>query len=176
MSDEKVYVLDSSGIIGGFIHEKLANFTTSQIIMEIKDLKSKIILQRALEEGLITIKEPAPEDMGRVEEVINKSGDLLRLSEADKKIIALAVSLQKNKTRPVVVTDDYSIQNVLRIMEISYKSVLTPGITETVVWVKFCKGCKRKYPSNYTPDECEICGSPISRKRIEKNLISKKIE
>ncbi|MCE5213528.1 MAG: ribonuclease VapC [Methanobacterium sp.] len=164
----QVYVLDSSGIIGGFFSKKLPNFTTSQVIMEIKDLKSKIFLQSALEDGHITITEPTKEDLNHVEEVITGSGDILRLSDVDKQVIALALTLQKDDMSPTVVTDDYSIQNVLKIMKIPFKSVLTRGIEDVVGWIKFCKGCKKIYSPDYSLTECEICGSPISRKRKKK--------
>lgn len=167
MSNE-VYVLDSSGIIGGFISKKLPNFTTSQVIREIKDFKSQILLQTAIENGQINIKEPAIQDIKRVEEIITESGDILRLSEVDKQIIALALTLQGDDMKPTVVTDDYSIQNALKIMEIPSKSILTKGIDDTVGWTKFCKGCKKIYPPQYSLKECEICGSPIHRKRINK--------
>lgn len=168
--DNEVYVLDSSGIIGGFISRELPNFTTSQVIMEIKDLKSQISLQSAIENGLINIREPDPMDIKEVEEVIKESGDLLRLSDVDKQVLALAISLRKYNMVPTVVTDDYSIQNVLKIMGISYRSVLTRGIEDVIGWVKFCKGCKKRYPSDYSQTDCEICGSPIFRKRIKKKV------
>lgn len=164
---KKVYVLDSSGIIGGFLSRKSPNFTTSQVLMEIKDLKSQIFLQSAMEEGCIAIKEPATLDIKRVEEVISKSGDVLRLSDVDKQIIALALTLKSDNMLPTVVTDDYSIQNVLKIMEIPFRSVLTRGIEDVIGWIKFCKGCKKIYPPEYSLNECEICGSPISRKRTK---------
>lgn len=114
--------------------------------MEIKDLKSQISLQSAIENGLITIKEPDSHDIKEVEKVIKESGDVLRLSDADKQVLALAISLKRDNMIPTVVTDDYSIQNVLKIMGISYRSVLTKGIEDVVGWVKFCKGCKRDIP------------------------------
>ena len=55
---EKVYVLDASGIIGGFISSKNKNFTSSDVVSEIKDLKSQIALQSALDHGKIIIEEP----------------------------------------------------------------------------------------------------------------------
>ncbi len=165
---KKVYVLDSSGIIGGFLSRKFPNYTTSQVILEIKDIKSQIFLQNALENQQITIKEPQSQDMQKVEKVITRSGDILRLSDVDKQIIALAITLKRNNMLPTVVTDDYSIQNVLKIMEIPFRSVLTKGIEDVVGWIKFCKGCKKIYPSDYSLKDCEICGSPISRKRTRK--------
>lgn len=165
---KKVFVLDSSGIIGGFLSVKFPNYTTSQVVMEIKDIKSQLFLQDALENKQITIKEPSFQDIDGVEKVITRSGDLLRLSDVDKGVIALAMTLKRDNLLPTVVTDDYSIQNVLKIMEIPFKSVLTKGIEDVVGWIKFCKGCKKTYPSNYTGTDCEICGSPISRKRTRK--------
>jgi UPF0271 protein len=165
---KKVFVLDSSGIIGGFVSGEFPNYTTSQVVTEIKDIKSQLFLQEALENRQMTIKEPSPKDIGVVEEVIIRSGDLLRLSDVDKEVVALAVSLKRDNMSPTVVTDDYSIQNVLKIMEIPFRSVLTRGIDDVVGWIKFCKGCKKTYPSDYQGTDCEICGSPISRKRTRK--------
>jgi UPF0271 protein len=69
----------------------------------------------------------------------------------------------------MVVTDDYSMQNVLKIVGIPYRSVLTEGIKEIYGWIKVCKGCKKKYPSEYLFDECEICGTRIIKKRLKMN-------
>jgi UPF0271 protein len=167
---EKAFILDSSGIIGGFLSLEFPNYTTSQVIMEIKDIKSQIFLQNAIDHNHITIKEPEIKDLKEVEEIITKSGDLLRLSDVDVGIIALALTQKEQGTNPIVVTDDYSIQNVLKIIEIPFKSVLTPGIEDVVGWVKFCKGCKKVYPSDYQGTDCEICGSHIKRKRTKKLL------
>ncbi len=165
---KKVYILDSSGIIGGFLSQKNPNYTTSKVIMEIKDLKSQIFLQNAIDQNNITIREPEIRDLQKVKKVITKSGDLLRLSDVDIGIIALALTLKEKGLEPILVTDDYSIQNVLKIMEIPFKSLLTPGIEDVVGWIKFCKGCKKIYPSDYPEPDCEVCGSPISRKRRKK--------
>lgn len=170
----KVYVLDASGIIGGFLSYKFPNFTTSQVITEIKDLKSRLFLENAIHENNITIKEPEIEDLKEVEKIIKKSGDLLRLSDTDKGIIALALTLKAQGNHPILVSDDYSIQNVLKIMDLPFKSVLTRGIEDVVGWIKFCKGCKKIYPSDYSHTDCEICGSPISRKRIKGDLNKKR--
>jgi len=164
---EKVYVLDASGIIGGFISSKHKNITSSAVISEIKDLKSQIVLQSALGQGNIIIEEPDSDALNKVQGAIENSGDILRLSKVDKTVVALAVSLTK-KYSPTVVTDDYSIQNILKILEIPYRSVLTEGIREIYGWIKICRGCRKKYPSNYQWDDCEICGSAVYRKRIKK--------
>ncbi|MCC7558452.1 MAG: ribonuclease VapC [Methanobacteriaceae archaeon] len=164
---KKVYVLDSSAFIGGFCSQKKPNFTTPEVIGEVKDVKSNLFLQSAVNEGKIQIKNPDKESTVKLNGVIKTSGDVVRLSSVDKNIIALALTLKKEKFEPTVVTDDYSMQNVLKILEIPYRSVLTEGITEIYNWIKICKGCKKRYASDYKFDECEICGSPIIKKRIK---------
>jgi len=164
---QKIYVLDASAFIGGFYSKDAPNFTTEDVILEVKDIKSKIMLQSAIEQGRIKIKEPDYGDIKQVDEIVKTSGDIISLSDVDKKIVALALALKKENFSPIVVTDDYSMQNVLKIIKIPYSSVLTRGIKEVFRWIKICKGCKKKYPPDYPSEECEICGSPVFRKRIE---------
>jgi len=164
---EKVYVLDASGIIGGFISSKHKNITINGVLSEIKDLKSQISLQSALDEGKIMVKEPDNDSVKQVKSAIHNSGDILRLSEVDISLVALAVTLLKNY-HPTVVTDDYSIQNILKILKIPYQGVMTEGITGIYGWIKICRGCRHHYPSDYQGEDCEICGSPVYRKRIKK--------
>ena len=164
---EKVYVLDASGIIGGFISSKNRNVTTNGVISEIKDFKSQMTLESALREKKLIIKEPDSDSLDQVQTAIKNSGDILRLSEVDKQLVALAITL-KSGFNPVVVTDDYSIQNILEILQIPYRRVLTEGINEVYGWIKICRGCRKKYSPSYPADECEICGSTVYRKRIKK--------
>ena len=166
--NDKVYVLDASAIIGGFSSKEFQNYITASVISEIKDLKSKIILESAVEEGSIRIMEPESVDIKNVLDIITKSGDVLRLSNTDKNLVALAFKLKRESYDPMLVTDDYSMQNVLKIVGITYRSVLTEGIKGIYGWVKVCKGCKKNYPPEYAFDECEICGTRIIKKRIKK--------
>jgi UPF0271 protein len=108
------------------------------------------------------------ESLELIDSTIKLSGDVLRLSLVDKKLLALALSIKKLQGNVTVITDDYTMQNVLKILEIPYKSVLTSGIKQIYAWKRICKGCKKEYSDDYSYDECEICGSPIYKKRIKK--------
>jgi UPF0271 protein len=165
----KVYVLDASAIIGGFASKKYQSFITASVVSEIKDLKSKLLLESAIDNSSIKIMEPESIDIKNVSKVVRESGDILRLSKVDMNLIALAFKLKRESSKPMVVTDDYSMQNVLKIVGIPYRSVLTEGIKEIYGWIKVCKGCKKKYPSEYLFDECEICGTRIIKKRLKMN-------
>lgn len=164
---ETVFILDSSAIIGGFYSREKSNFITNEVISEIKDLKSTILLESAIEKGYIKIKEPDDESIKEVDAAILSSGDNLRLSPVDKNVIALALKYKKKGFKPLVVTDDYSMQNTLKTINIDYRSVLTEGIDDVINWVKKCRGCKKIYPSDYPHNDCEICGSPIFKKKIK---------
>jgi UPF0271 protein len=161
------YVLDASAFINGFEPKGQFNFTVSLITDEVKDLKSKILLDQAIEEGKIIIKEPKEEFIEELNEIISKSGDDLRLSEADKKLLALALDLKSENENIKVLTDDYSMQNVLKIIDIPYDSIITEGIKGIYNWVKTCEGCKKEFDADYPFDDCEICGSKVFKRRIK---------
>ena len=152
----------------GFSSKKFPNYITASVIVEVKDFKSKMFLESTMEDGSISIMEPESCDIKNVTDVIRKSGDVLRLSDEDKNLVALAFKLKRENKDPMVVTDDYSMQNVLKIVGIPFRSVLTEGIKEIYGWIKICKGCKKKYPPEYSFDECDICGTRIIKRRIKK--------
>jgi len=169
IKNQVYYVLDASAFIGGFEAKNSLNFTISEISEEVKDLKSIIIFNQAIEDNILFIKEPNQEALEYLNGVISDSGDTLRLALPDKKLIALAIDFLNNGKNVNVVTDDYSIQNVLKILNIPYQSVLTEGIEEIYNWKKLCQGCKKEYSDSYKEDVCEICGSKIFKKRIKLN-------
>lgn len=162
----KIYILDASGLINGFYSKDSPNFMTSTTVSEIKDINTEILLNNCIEEGLITIEDVDYTDDESIQEVLLSSGDLMRLSGTDKDIIALALKHKKEGDDVVTVTDDYSMQNALKLLDIEFKPVLTQGIKKTIKWKKICKGCRKEYSSDSKETVCDICGSSIIRKRV----------
>ncbi len=121
----------------------------------------------AINEGLLVIQDVDDEYTSCVNDIIFESGDILRLSLPDKKLIALAYMLSQKGESVKVITDDYTIQNTLKIMDIPYSGVITEGIKGIYNWKKVCEGCKKEFPDDYPFDDCEICGSKIFKKRIK---------
>lgn len=163
---EICYVLDASAIINGFKINSNNNYTVPEITSEIKDLKSKLTFDMLIEEGNLIIQDVPNKYISSVNDVISMSGDILRLSMPDIKLISLACMLQDEGKNVKVISDDYTIQNTLKIMEIPYSGVMTEGIKGIYNWKKVCKGCKKEYDDDYPFDDCEICGSRIFKKRI----------
>ena len=110
------YVLDASAFINGFKLNSDKNFTVPEISAEIKDFKSKLTFDMAIEEGMLYIQDVPSKYISSVNDIISVSGDILRLSFADKKLISLAYMLHENGHNVKVITDDYTIQNTLKIM------------------------------------------------------------
>lgn len=164
---EICYVLDASAFINGFKINSNNNFTVPEITSEIKDFKSRLTFDMALEEGKLVIQDVPSQCINRVNDIISESGDILRLSLPDKKLISLAYMLFEKGENVCVISDDYTIQNTLRIMGINYSGVITDGIKGIYNWKKVCEGCKKQYDDDYPFEDCEICGSRIFKKRIK---------
>ena len=164
---EICYVLDASAFINGFKIDSDNNFTVPEITAEIKDFKSKLVFDMALEERKLTIIDVPSEYISSINDIISLSGDILRLSFQDKKLITLAYMLHENGENVKVISDDYTIQNTLKIMDIPYSGVMTDGIKGIYNWKKICEGCKKEYDEDYPFEDCEICRSKIFKKRIK---------
>lgn len=164
---EIFYVLDASAFINGFHLESKNNFTVPEITAEIKDFESRLKFDAAIEEDMLVIQDVPDSYVKSVEKIISKSGDVLRLSYPDKKLISLAYMLSDDGKNVKVISDDYTIQNTLKIMKIPYSGIITEGIKEIYNWKKVCEGCKKEYGEDYPFDDCEICGSKIFKKRIK---------
>ncbi|MBO5151374.1 MAG: ribonuclease VapC [Methanobrevibacter sp.] len=163
---EIYYVLDASAFINGFKPTSKYNYTVPEITAEIKDFESRLVYDSAVDEGILIVQDVTEEYIDKTNEIIEKSGDVLRLSIPDKKIIALALMLRDENRNVKVISDDYTIQNTLKIMDIPYSGIITEGIKEIYNWKKVCQGCKKEFEEDYPFDDCDVCGSKIFKKRI----------
>ena len=103
---------------------------------------------------LLMVSDCTQASIDRVMEVARKSGDAGRLSAVDVTVLALALDLSGT-----VLTNDYSIQNVAKIMGIPYRAVGQGGIRKVEKWNFQCTGCHKWYKEKMA--ECPICGSPM---------------
>lgn len=164
---EIFYILDASAFINGFQLESENNYTVPEITSEIKDFESRLKFDAAIDENRLKIQDVPKEYIKSVEEIISESGDILRLSLPDKKLISLAYMMSEQGKNVKVISDDYTIQNTLKIMAIPYSGIITEGIKGVYNWKKVCEGCKKEYSEDYPFEDCEICGSKIFKKRIK---------
>lgn len=125
--------------------------TTPGVISELRKYGDQRL--RYWEDRLI-VSEPSSASMERVEKAAAETGDDARLSPVDMEVLALAMD-----QGGVILTDDYSIQNLARVLGLDYRAVGFKGIKEVMTWKYRCRGCGRTFDKNM-PD-CPICGSAL---------------
>jgi len=158
----QVYILDSSAI---FLKKGLypSMLTVSRVLKEIKDRESVSYLSLID----LEVKDPDSSDIEEVKKVARKTGDIYKLSETDIDLLALAFKIKKEGNEPIIVTDDYSIQNMARSLGIKTDSVVQKGISEKFKWVRICKGCKRRVDEGKI---CPVCGSEVYLVRVRDKI------
>jgi UPF0271 protein len=62
-----------------------------------------------------------------------------------------------------LVTDDYSIQNLARVIGVMTRGMEQSGIRDVFEWQAKCTGCGKLF--NADVEVCDICGSQTRTKR-----------
>jgi UPF0271 protein len=105
---------------------------------------------------------PTQESIKKIDKTAIDTGDIDRLSDADKELLAVALDIKKKDDKyPVILTDDYSIQNVANVLDIEYKNISEPGIKKRFKWITRCCGCGKRYEKSI--NKCPICGSKTKK-------------
>lgn len=167
-------VLDTSAFIAGFDPFGVTDpvFTVPAVGQEV--VSNSIMYTRfrtAVESGKLQVKAPSTLFVDKVAESSKALGDLLYLSDTDKQVLALALELKNAGEDALIVTDDYSIQNVADQLSLGFAPLMTFGIRYRLDWVIYCPACHRKYPTDYKPKTCETCGTELKRKPLKKTLL-----
>jgi len=109
---------------------------------------------------LLRVSDCTKASIDKVSQIAKKSGDLGRLSPVDITVLALGLD-----TGGTILTDDYSIQNVAKLMGLPCRAVGQAGIKRVEKWNYKCIGCGKWFKEK--ANECPICGSAMKscRKR-----------
>jgi len=165
----RIFIIDTSAILSGkpINLDNDIMITTSSVSNELKPGgRDYQALQFLMEKGL-SINSPSQDSIDKIKTTSNKTGDIDRLSEADMGILALALDINADDEREaIILTDDYSIQNVAHILNLKFESISQQGITKRFIWSRRCLGCGKNFKENLKT--CPICGSAT------KNIISAK--
>ncbi len=166
---QKVFIVDTSVFLSGKpLHiEDATLITTSGVSSEIqpggRDFRSFELLQ---EKGL-RIESPSKQSLKEMKTIAEKTGDIMRLSPADLEVLALACDFSNKENMEVIIlTDDYSIQNVANAAHMSFLSFSQKGITKRFKWISRCPGCGKRF--NESQKVCLICGTETKTIRQRK--------
>jgi UPF0271 protein len=169
MKKIKVFIIDTSALLSGKpLHmQEGMMMTTPGVSAELRpggrDFRAFEFL---IEKGLL-VESPSKKSLQLVKKTAEQTGDALRLSSADTELLALAVDLRDDVTKdPVLITDDYSIQNVATTLGLQYQNISEKKITQKFKWACRCPGCGKQLKEPRTI--CPICGTEtrlVSRKK-----------
>jgi UPF0271 protein len=152
--------LDTSSIINGYLPtHSTGNYTVAEVVEEAKSLVAKASVNLLIDTGHLQIWEASPSSVSVVERRLGDIGG--ELSPTDTRVAALALDLRKAGRNPVVLTDDYGLQNIARVLGLEYRSVATRGITSVFEWQVRCPGCGRTVRGDARV--CPDCGSRLTR-------------
>lgn len=165
-----LFLIDSSAVLNDFSFEfkpEHAYITTPIVIGEFRDMRSRLLMENALSQGILSIQEPEKETLEQVESLVRSKG-FDRLSKADLSLLALALDLKKQGKEFILITDDYSIQNFAKMLKIHFEAAMRGKIEAVIGFSLFCTGCGKK---TFFPDsnakKCPDCGSSLRRKKQE---------
>lgn len=168
--------MDTSAFIAGFDPLTITGmvYTVPAVSQEL--ISSSIVYTRfktAVESGKLQMRTPSAFSLDRVKESSRIVGDVLFLSEVDTQVLALALELKSSGDDPLIVTDDYSIQNVANQLGLEFAPLMTFGIRYRLNWTIYCPACHREYPADYRGKTCQTCGTGLKRKPLRRTLLRK---
>jgi UPF0271 protein len=157
---KKVFIIDTSAILSGkpiAIHDA-ALVTPPGISNELNPGGRDFRIFEFLKETGLTVQAPSKEAIRSVQITAQETGDDRRLSNADIEIVALALDInKKHDHEAIILSDDYSIQNVASTLGLQFQGFLQKEITKKFKWVSRCPGCGKQF--NEIKKICPICGT-----------------
>lgn len=125
------------------------------------------------EKGNLTVQSPSPRSRETIDTASAQTGEKGVLSRADKDVIALALDLKQSGLDPVIVSDDYAVQNLAEHLQLKYGPLANFGIVHKFQWIMYCPACHRRYKQ--PARTCRVCGTELRRKVFSKTRVGKKL-
>ena len=158
-------ILDATSFYAGVpFSSQEQSFTTPLVFEEIKHIKkSHDAVQTLIDLGRLQIVEPEEKFLKFILDESKNTGDYSELSKEDMSVLALCVQLKGE-----LVTDDFTVSNVARHLNLKVIPIMTKGISKVLDSVYLCPACNKSFKKM---SDCPICGNKL-RKRSSKRKIS----
>ncbi len=162
----KAVLLDTSALIQGYqaAGPELEQYTVPEVLGEVRDDFQRARIESAVQTGSLKVVAPNGSFTDMVEEAVEEMGEGGALSEADTQLLSLGLQMKAEGKQPVIVSDDYSVQNIADRLGIPYRGLATPGIRRRLKWVVYCPGCGRRFRDARPGEPCPVCGTRLKRK------------
>ena len=136
----------------------------------------KLRLDTALQMRKLRMLSPSAQYVTNVENTAVELGEMAVLSPADKELLALGLQLKAEGKKPIVVSDDYSVQNLADRLGLKHRGLATPGIKRRFEWVVYCPGCRLTFRKPQPGGLCPTCGTKLKRKPVRKKPAEGRID
>jgi endoribonuclease Nob1 len=134
---KKKLLIDSSAVLNDFNFEFEScyeYFVTPEIASEFIDFRSKALLENALSQRILKIVPATQKSFQDSEERASELGSVL--SKPDLSLAALALDFKKNRQDFIVLTDDFSLQNLLKSLGSPFRSIIRGEIKKIMHFKK----------------------------------------
>lgn len=158
-------ILDSTAFYAGTPFSSSRKFYTTKAVLE-EVMRGEEIAMRVemlKEVGRLVIIEPSKGSYEEVSSVSRRMEGTKMISNADVSILAICLDLSLEGRGAAIVSDDYAVQNVAKVMNLQYRPVLFRGIRDAGRWRVFCPGCGKRYQDK-VPKICDSCGTELRRR------------
>lgn len=157
----RAIVIDAAGFFSGHVlllpHERV--FTVKEVVEEIKDPMSRAIYENAASAGKVSVLEPSVSGIRKAIDAATEEGIIDALSEADKKLLALALDLVDKGYEVLLITDDSYLHRLAKKLGIKTKGVRRPVPRFFKPKLYICRVCG--YKTMKRIEACPQCGSKI---------------
>lgn len=162
-------MLDTSAFIMGFNPSKTDSaFSVGAVEEELSEgTMPQLRFRMFRDKGDLKVQPHSLRAERMVEDASSKAGESGYLSKADREVLALATDLKLGGQEPVIVSDDYAIQNLADHLQISHSSLANFGIVHRFDWIMYCPACFRRYKP--PEKKCRVCGTELRRKVLSKS-------
>jgi len=119
-----LYLLDSSAIINDLNFELRENESyamTNACLDELKGFREKNIAEAGMRQGVLSVRDPSAKSL-ETAKAIAKEKNYYKLSEADVGVVALATDFKAEGKSFSVVTDDFLVQNFLKLLGLPFEA------------------------------------------------------
>ena len=171
---KEVIVLDASAFISGYEMSDPGkeHYTVPSVRDEIeRDELVKIRFEVGVQTGKIRVLKPHEHYISKIRAALSRFGETGYASEADVELLALCIQLKAESKTPILLSDDYSIQNLMEHLEVQYRGMTTEGIRRRFKWSIYCPGCWRYFSEPQPSSFCPACGTKLKRKPVEKRRL-----
>ncbi len=135
-------------------------FTTSTVVSELKDIRSKMNLDILIQSGKLKIDSTNQELFKEIKKRIKKIDPQTSLSAVDMDILVLSQQL-----KGTLITNDLALQNIAYSLNIPTRIISGKKINQVRKWVLKCKNCGKK--SDAEEKQCSECGGSFRRVTIK---------